>query len=287
MYVSNVDSMSSANGGIVIQVLGEMSNRGEVWRKFAQTFFLAEQPNGYYVLNDIFRFLKDEDATDADAEAAAPISASASAAKEAEASVAQSNVPDEKPTGVPTAVQEATAEPPQPQPQEQPQSKPQPSQPSANAKAAAASTAPSAPKTWANLAARNANHWGARTVETRAASESPKPTPANASAKPAAAPKPSKPAATAQVFVKNVSNGVSQDALKASLESHFGPTKECQVNGAKGIAFVEFTSADAARRALSAGSAKVHEHNVVIEPRRTNERGSGSGRGRRGRGGAP
>jgi hypothetical protein len=37
-----------------------MSNRGEPWRKFVQTFFLAEQPNGYFVLNDIFRFLKEE-----------------------------------------------------------------------------------------------------------------------------------------------------------------------------------------------------------------------------------
>ena len=37
-----------------------MSNRGEPWKKFVQTFFLAEQPNGYFVLNDIFRFLKEE-----------------------------------------------------------------------------------------------------------------------------------------------------------------------------------------------------------------------------------
>ena len=37
-----------------------MSNHGETWRKFVQTFFLAEQPNGYFVLNDIFRFLKEE-----------------------------------------------------------------------------------------------------------------------------------------------------------------------------------------------------------------------------------
>jgi Ras GTPase-activating protein-binding protein 2 len=63
-----VDAQSSANGGIIIQVIGEMSNRGEPWRKFAQTFFLAEQPNGYFVLNDIFRFLKEEsvDAEDED-----------------------------------------------------------------------------------------------------------------------------------------------------------------------------------------------------------------------------
>jgi hypothetical protein len=37
-----------------------MSNANQPWRKFTQTFFLAEQPNGYFVLNDIFRYLKEE-----------------------------------------------------------------------------------------------------------------------------------------------------------------------------------------------------------------------------------
>ncbi|KIJ38973.1 hypothetical protein M422DRAFT_33023 [Sphaerobolus stellatus SS14] len=60
VFIHSVDAQASANGGIIIQVIGEMSNRGEPWRKFAQTFFLAEQPNGYFVLNDIFRFLKEE-----------------------------------------------------------------------------------------------------------------------------------------------------------------------------------------------------------------------------------
>lgn len=69
VFVSNVDSQSSASGGIIVQVLGELSNNGGAWRKFAQTFFLAEQPNGYYVLNDIFRYLKDEDEIEAEAEA--------------------------------------------------------------------------------------------------------------------------------------------------------------------------------------------------------------------------
>ncbi|PWN26857.1 hypothetical protein BDZ90DRAFT_232952 [Jaminaea rosea] len=68
VYVSNVDSQSSASGGIIIQVLGEMSNKNGPWRKFAQTFFLAEQPNGYFVLNDIFRYLKDEDESEEQAE---------------------------------------------------------------------------------------------------------------------------------------------------------------------------------------------------------------------------
>ncbi|KAI8810476.1 hypothetical protein BJ742DRAFT_737359 [Cladochytrium replicatum] len=60
VLVSNVDSQASLKGGIIVQVLGEMSNKGGPTHKFAQTFFLAEQPNGYYVLNDIFRFLKED-----------------------------------------------------------------------------------------------------------------------------------------------------------------------------------------------------------------------------------
>ncbi|KAG4302494.1 hypothetical protein PCANB_001182 [Pneumocystis canis] len=60
VLVSNVDSQASTNGGIVIQVLGEMSNCDGPSRRFAQTFFLAEQPNGYFVLNDIFRYLKED-----------------------------------------------------------------------------------------------------------------------------------------------------------------------------------------------------------------------------------
>lgn len=67
VYISNVDSQSSAEGGIIVQVIGEMANQGGAeggathhWRKFAQTFFLAEQPNGYFVLNDICRYMREE-----------------------------------------------------------------------------------------------------------------------------------------------------------------------------------------------------------------------------------
>ena len=58
--MSNLDCQGSIHGGIVVQVLGEMSNRGGPAQKFVQTFFLAEQLRGYYVHNDIFRFLKDD-----------------------------------------------------------------------------------------------------------------------------------------------------------------------------------------------------------------------------------
>ena len=57
--VTNVDSQGS-DANIVIQVIGELSNKGQPHKRFVQTFVLAEQTNGYFVLNDIFRYLAEE-----------------------------------------------------------------------------------------------------------------------------------------------------------------------------------------------------------------------------------
>ncbi|KAL4886348.1 hypothetical protein BJY04DRAFT_101082 [Aspergillus karnatakaensis] len=58
--VLNVDAQASFDN-ILVSVIGEISNKQEPSRKFVQTFVLAEQPNGYYVLNDVFRYLVDEE----------------------------------------------------------------------------------------------------------------------------------------------------------------------------------------------------------------------------------
>ena len=57
--MTNVDTQGS-DSNIVIQVIGEISNQGQPHKRFAQTFVLAEQTNGYFVLNDIFRYLAEE-----------------------------------------------------------------------------------------------------------------------------------------------------------------------------------------------------------------------------------
>ncbi|KAL4870188.1 hypothetical protein BDV12DRAFT_62914 [Aspergillus spectabilis] len=61
--VLNVDAQASFDN-ILVSVIGEVSNKQEPSRKFVQTFVLAEQPNGYYVLNDVFRYLVDEEVAD-------------------------------------------------------------------------------------------------------------------------------------------------------------------------------------------------------------------------------
>ncbi|KAI1110753.1 hypothetical protein F5Y14DRAFT_342157 [Nemania sp. NC0429] len=88
--VSNVDSQASFEN-IVIQVIGETSNKAGDPKKFVQTFVLAQQPSGYFVLNDILRFIdeegEEESAEQAEPEAAgvevdAPAPAAAPAAEE-------------------------------------------------------------------------------------------------------------------------------------------------------------------------------------------------------------
>jgi hypothetical protein len=86
-----------------------MSNHGDPWRKFVQTFFLAEQPNGYFVLNDIFRFLKEETVESDDAsEIAEPVEYAAPTFSEPAAPV--------QPVVVPESVAEVPREPTPPPP---------------------------------------------------------------------------------------------------------------------------------------------------------------------------
>lgn len=103
VYISNVDSQSSAEGGIIVQVIGEMSNSNGSWRKFAQTFFLAEQPNGYFVLNDICRYIKEEGDEDV-----TPAPAATSAQPEQSSSSSSAPVPSASPSSndiAPTSVE--------------------------------------------------------------------------------------------------------------------------------------------------------------------------------------
>lgn len=58
--IGSIDCHPSQNGGILINVLGQIQKRSQVGsvRHFMQTFFLAEQPSGYFILNDNLRFLE-------------------------------------------------------------------------------------------------------------------------------------------------------------------------------------------------------------------------------------
>lgn len=58
IVVESIDAQASLNGGIFILTAGNMKLKNGTQKKFVQSFFLAEQANGYYVLNDSFRFIE-------------------------------------------------------------------------------------------------------------------------------------------------------------------------------------------------------------------------------------
>lgn len=59
--IKTAHSLESWNGGVLVMVSGsvQMKNFNRM-RKFVQTFFLAPQEKGYFVLNDIFYFADEE-----------------------------------------------------------------------------------------------------------------------------------------------------------------------------------------------------------------------------------
>ncbi|XP_066348241.1 nuclear transport factor 2-like [Miscanthus floridulus] len=55
--IKAVDAQESLCGGVAVLVMGHLTGRNGVSREFVQSFFLAPQEKGYFVLNDILRYV--------------------------------------------------------------------------------------------------------------------------------------------------------------------------------------------------------------------------------------
>ncbi|ORX55074.1 NTF2-domain-containing protein [Hesseltinella vesiculosa] len=337
VLVTQVDSQASSNGGILIQVLGEMCIMDGPSQKFSQTFFLAPQPNGYYVLNDIFRFLKDEvdidyytcdDEQPAKKEepAAAEVPAKEEPKLNGKAEPKATEMKQEPiasptpsaattPAAVVTLAPVATAPAPatsapapapaatQPVPVATPAATPATQSPAAAAApaspAATPAARPEAPKSWADLAAKESSKWGVQVSETKA---TPSPATTTAPASPAkehaqpAAQQPQQqqqqqqqqqPAAqqsqqqqqqqsnkdqrkeeVTSIFIKQVYNQVTMEQLQEAF-SKFGPVKAITMNPGRNTAFLDFETPDAAPKALAQHKVFLaNKHFVLAEERR-------------------
>ncbi|ORX92134.1 NTF2-domain-containing protein [Basidiobolus meristosporus CBS 931.73] len=376
VLVSSVDSQASLNGGIIIQVLGEMSNKGGPSQKFAQTFFLAEQPNGYFVLNDIFRYLKDEVDEEFDYEAdiaedvaaealSEPVQEEESMAKQEVAPIAEeaqdvqgvataletepkpsqlevAEVPADVSASEKTEANSVSEQQPksvEPKAPVEP-AKQRDSQPNKGETTPSNETKP-AFKSWANLAANGRDKWGSKVSEVRGPSaKNQQPQPASQPSQPQPQPQPSlqpqpqqqqqkpqQPSQSSQtqrnsrqdipltrsngykqdenlsVFVKGVQEGMTPEMFKTAFSS-VGPVKAVDVIVPKNCAFVEFTTAEAYKSAITQSTFVVNGENVYAEERRKSFRQPGRPNynqgerrggyhqnsergGRRGRGGRP
>ncbi|XP_074277827.1 nuclear transport factor 2-like [Silene latifolia] len=63
--IKTADAQESLGDGVVVLVTGYLTGSDNIKKKFAQSFFLAPQEKGFYVLNDVFRFVEDEDTKEA------------------------------------------------------------------------------------------------------------------------------------------------------------------------------------------------------------------------------
>lgn len=57
--IVTVDAQESYNGGVFVLVTGFLTGKDNIRKKFTQSFFLAPQDVGYFVLNDVFRYVDD------------------------------------------------------------------------------------------------------------------------------------------------------------------------------------------------------------------------------------
>ncbi|XP_071721531.1 nuclear transport factor 2-like [Rutidosis leptorrhynchoides] len=57
--IISVDALDSLNGGVNVLVTGYWTGHDNFAQNFTQSFFLAPQDRGYFVLNDIFRYIGD------------------------------------------------------------------------------------------------------------------------------------------------------------------------------------------------------------------------------------
>jgi hypothetical protein len=55
--IKTADAQESHEKGVIVLVTGCLTGKDDVKKKFTQTFFLAPQEKGYFVLNDVFRFV--------------------------------------------------------------------------------------------------------------------------------------------------------------------------------------------------------------------------------------
>ncbi|KAK9021309.1 hypothetical protein V6N11_011305 [Hibiscus sabdariffa] len=59
--IKTTDAQDSFEKGVIVLVTGCLTGKDNTRRKFTQTFFLAPQENGYFVLNDVFRYVEDKE----------------------------------------------------------------------------------------------------------------------------------------------------------------------------------------------------------------------------------
>ncbi|KAI3957755.1 hypothetical protein MKX01_007586 [Papaver californicum] len=321
--IKTADAQYSHKDGVIVLVTGCLTGKDKVGRKFTQSFFLAPQEKGYYVRNDVFRYLDEGQVLRAEPVLVNGTSESVTAAPVAQ-ELEPSHVPDlavpdttapiveELNNGVEVhdhlnneeevvVQEEVVEEPPQVQPvQIEVRQLAEPAGPVVQEDAPKKSYAAALKVAKGNAGPAPVNV-PTTTVKVKPATVGQK-APAPAAPAPAlgaSAPNSNNASANSNVaeeveghsiYIKNLPTTATDEQVEKEFKS-FGPIKPggVQVRSNKGFCFgfVEFEQLSSMQNAVKAGSVTIASRQVYIEEKRTTTRvGGGRGRGNfSGRGG--
>jgi len=293
--LSVVDCQAS-NNGVIVLVVGHLSNKGESSRKFVQTFFLTEQQKGvYFVLNNVFRYLDGGRTPDTPA----PVPELARVEEPARPSVQELRETESKPKETKSAQITATIPEPNPAPPKenphtaeshptkatvspavkpsiptQPPSsstyvpKKETSNPPAPTKKVEAppeeKPVPTGPKSWSNVAGSVSSQPSESTanVPIQHPVKRTTPPPTQPVVQKAPPRKEEKVSGATSLFVSNVPFNVTEDQIKASFNK-FGQIIEVSIIPNKGYVFLELATLEAAQKAIQSGK----EGGLIIDGR--------------------
>jgi len=264
--VKSIDASHTLGGGVLVQVTGTLRRKGETFaRNFVQSFLLAPQENGFFVLNDIVRYLDKVDSSSDAHKAAAPAKASgkqgaAAGAAPAAAAAAPAAAAETKtePKAESKATKKDAAE------GEKAAKEPKPAKGEAAKEDSSKAEDPNKPRTYAMMAAQAAARAAEAAQAAKPAAVAVAAAPAKASSPPPvekaerASPPTVKPGCG--IFIKNIFIDTTVEDLEQEF-SKFGVVR----GGAKGInlkspklshetkfAFIDFDDAASAQAALEA-----------------------------------
>eukprot|EP00887_Chlorella_sp_A99_P006761 scaffold3.g6761.t1 len=243
--VYTVDSQFSSGGGVVVQVTGALQLRGRPKRPFVQTFFLATQEKGYYVLNDIFRRARQPGGSSANSRAgAADAAPTAAAATTAAAAITA----DTKPLSYAERLRQGRSTPGSPQkraaevqrtstPEQQQQAAgaagPLPAAPAPAAGPGAAAGAGAGERGGSSSEGGRGEGRGGGSEARAALDEHPE----------------------NNVFIRNIPGAITQQELHTAL-GRFGPVRKTDLKiqrGKESYAFVYFEGPEAAQAVMATG----------------------------------
>jgi len=288
--LSVVDCQASHNGGILILVVGNLSNKGEPSRKFVQTFFLAEQNKGlFFVLNDVFRYLEESKISVAGTESSnVEPNTKTQTTKQEEPKPKESNVvpsnnsqdsspkttPKQQPplpiettpSSAPIKKESITKQSVPPTKKVSPPTPPEEKE------------VPSGPKSWSNVASTSSSSKESTTTNNPPPPHAKRTTPPPAQHKTNSAPrKEDKSTPISSLFVSNVPFGATPEQIRVAF-AKFGEIKDMNIISNKGYVFLELSSVEEAQKAIQ--SAKQNElvldgRIISVEERRPRKEGSG------------